>query len=674
MLRTLHLVELNEAKFRKHKPGKGYQKGDYAKEAHGVEHPGDPDPEGSREIARRGQEQDVLRARGSGQPITNYIEGKTKTQSAGDPELEAHVRDFAKKHGVPYKEVSMEPPGPSSKSGRKVQKIAQSYDYENPTDDHRLAYYKDFGGKSNKLSRKVKKRNQKRARHFEKVYYQNKQDGGVSTSVVGSGMLKLENMVIENMVRTLHLVEINETRSGFTGDRDRDKLRDLSTNLRRGGSSEIEIQNHLRGWLKKRGKMHYHGTPYKFEGLPKSNAEQRGEEGEDFSDNAVHVGTLKSAQERLGNRDMSVESDADKPITPRIIPLTVNVDKDSHPLGSTSAPFRDGTASNFGKNVTTRDSETGESSAARLPLSHLTPPGSSNGKGYKEVTPRANQNTVVYRNGVEDKGNNSYSTNKPKRTLRSLHDLANQQESLSLGESNNNQRDDSHVSTVTDDILRKKLRGSRNTKDLEDPRDKSYGQNFPANSDGTPLPPLTPREMLRAHYRQPRVLRRKNMEAAIHHGQWAISRKFRKGWKGSRLPAEQAALEQAKWPNAGGSTHVISRGQGKVRGAKPLPGEVQGEELDMARPVGEGGNVTRNRVARKLNRKRVGGYQVVPETPEFGTQDDNIDSMIGLGNAYGGTPSRKDKAHPAKKPIGRQSQKKVDVKKPPLSGTTYSQG
>ena len=356
--------------------------------------------------------------------------------------MEAHVRDFAKKHGVEYNEKSLEGWNPSSKSGRKVQRTAQNYNFDNPSKKGKMSYPDDFGGKSTKLSRKVKKQNQARLRGSEKVYGS---AGGSSTAAIGSGMLKLENMV-----RTLHRVELNE--------------------------------------------------------------------------------------------------------------------------------------------------------------------------------------------------------------------------------SNNNQRDDSHVSTVTDDILRKKLRGSRNTKDLEDPRDKSYGQNFPANSDGTPLPPLTPREMLRAHYRQPRVLRRKNMEAAIHHGQWAISRKFRKGWKGSTLPAEKAALEQAKWPNAGGSTHVISRGQRKVRGAKPLPGEVHGEELDMARPVGEGGNVTRNRVARKLNRKRVGGYQVVPETPEFGTQDDNIDSMIGLGNAYGGTPSRKDKAHPAKKPIGRQSQKKVDVKKPPLSGTTYSQG
>ena len=217
----------------------------------------------------------------------------------------------------------------------------------------------------------------------------------------------------------------------FTGTRDRAKLHRLSTNLRNQGSSEVEIQNHLRGWLQKRGKMHYHGTPYKFKGLPQSNARQRGTEGEDFSDNSVHVGTLKSAQERLGNRDMSVEFDADKTISPRIIPLTVNVGKNNHPLGSARAPFEDSTASNFGKNITNYDSKTGLPRSTRLPLSHLTPHSYGNSKGYKQVTPRNNQNIVVYRNGVEDQGSLSYSTNKPDETLKTLHNLANQHESLS---------------------------------------------------------------------------------------------------------------------------------------------------------------------------------------------------------------------------------------------------
>ena len=228
---------------------------------------------------------------------------------------------------------------------------------------------------------------------------------------------------------------------------------------------------------------------------------------------------------------------------------------------------------------------------------------------------------------------------------------------VELNESNNDQRDDSHSSTVSNDILIKKLRGSRDTKDLE----VEGGEG------------LTPREKLKLFNRQGRLLRRKNMEAAINHGQWAISRKFKKGWKGAKLPAEKAALEQAKWPNPGGSTHIISRGQKKVKGAKPLKGEVHGEEMDMARPVGEGGNVTRNKVATTLNKPQEGGYKLTPETPPFQSHDDNIRSLVKLGNAYGGTPSGKDKAHPAKKPIGRQSQKKVDVNKPPLSGTTYSQ-
>tara|TARA_R110000803_G_scaffold8230_1_gene26508 strand:+ start:2647 stop:3363 length:717 start_codon:yes stop_codon:yes gene_type:complete len=230
---------------------------------------------------------------------------------------------------------------------------------------------------------------------------------------------------------------------------------------------------------------------------------------------------------------------------------------------------------------------------------------------------------------------------------------------VELNESNNDQRDDSHSSTVSNDILIKKLRGSRNTKDLEDPRDKSYGQPFPAGPGGTPLPPLTAREKLKAYDRQSRILRRKNMKAAINQGEWAISRKFKKGWKGSTLEPEKAALEQAKWPNPGGSTHIISRGQKKVRGAKPLKGEVHGEEMDMARPVGEGGNVTRNKVATTLNKTQEGGYKVTPETPPFQSKDDNIRSMARLGNEYGGTPSRKDRM-PEKRKVPQRPSVKIE--------------
>ena len=224
---------------------------------------------------------------------------------------------------------------------------------------------------------------------------------------------------------------------------------------------------------------------------------------------------------------------------------------------------------------------------------------------------------------------------------------------VELNESNNDQRDDSHSSTVSNDILIKKLRGSRDTKDLE----VEGGEG------------LTPREKLKLFNRQGRLLRRKNMEAAINHGQWAISRKFKKGWKGAKLEPEKAALERAKWPNPGGSTHIISRGQRKVRGAKPLKGEVHGEEMDMARPVGEGGNVTRNLVAPKMEKPREGGNQVVPKTPPFQSHDDNIRSMVRLGNEYGGTPSRKDRMPKRRPRIQRQSQKKPSlsgVNKPPV--------
>ena len=201
--------------------------------------------------------------------------------------------------------------------------------------------------------------------------------------------------------------------------------------------------------------------------------------------------------------------------------------------------------------------------------------------------------------------------------------------------------------------------------DLPDPRPQQVGKT---------REPLTPKEKLKATYRQGRLNRRAQFKGAINQGKSAISQEYKKGWKGATLPAEQAAQDTAKWPDPGGSTHITSRGVKKVRGAKPLPGQVHGEELDMARPQGEGGGVTRNLVARKLEKPREGGHQVVPKTPPFQSHDDNIRSMRSLGKEYAGTPSKKD-AMPERRPrIRRQSQKKTDVNKPPLSGTTYSQG
>ena len=178
--------------FEKKKKKKSYKKGDFAKLAHGVEHPGDPDPTGSREKAKAGQEQDVLKAKKSGKPLTNWIEGRTKKQKAGDDELESHVRDFAKKHGVGYTEKSMEPKGASSKKGRKRERTRQNYDFNNPTKKGTQAYPEDFGGKSNKLSRQVKKDNKTRVRHGEKAYFKNKEKGGESTAVIGSGLKALD--------------------------------------------------------------------------------------------------------------------------------------------------------------------------------------------------------------------------------------------------------------------------------------------------------------------------------------------------------------------------------------------------------------------------------------------------------------------------------------------------
>ncbi len=223
---------------------------------------------------------------------------------------------------------------------------------------------------------------------------------------------------------------------------------------------------------------------------------------------------------------------------------------------------------------------------------------------------------------------------------------------VELNESNNNQRDDSHVSTVTNDQMRKKLDamgGSRNMDDLDDPRSSGLGLK--------PRPKLTPREKLKAIYRKGRLNRRDMFKGAISQGKSAISRKFKKGWKGSTLPAEQAVQDTAKWPDPGGSTHIISRGQKKVKGAKPLKGEVHGEEMDMSRPVGEGGEVTRNKVATTLNKPQEGGNQVVPKTSPFQSHDDNIRSLVKLGNEYGGTPSRKDKMPEKRKEPRRPSVK-----------------
>jgi len=239
-----------------------------------------------------------------------------------------------------------------------------------------------------------------------------------------------------------------------------------------------------------------------------------------------------------------------------------------------------------------------------------------------------------------------------------------------IDESNNDQRDRSHVSTVTNDQMRSKLDamgGSRKMSDLPDPRPQGFGR------DNTPL---TPKEKLKATYRAGRVRRTENFKGAINQGKSAISQKYKKGWKGATLPAEKAVQDTAKWPNPSGSAHVLSRGVKKVKGAKPLPGEVHGEEKDMARPQGEGGEVTRNLVARNLNKKREGGTQVVPKTPPFQSHDDNIRSMRRMGDEYAGTPSKKDKMPERRKPTpnSMRSTKVADVNKPKLTGTTYSQG
>ena len=228
---------------------------------------------------------------------------------------------------------------------------------------------------------------------------------------------------------------------------------------------------------------------------------------------------------------------------------------------------------------------------------------------------------------------------------------------VELNESNNDQRDDSAPSTVADDILRKKLRGGRDLSKIKDTRRNTYGQSFPAGRGGVPLPPQTPKEKIDALYRQSRVQRRDNFKGAIQQGKSAISRKFKKGWKGATLPAEQAVQDTAKWPNPSGSTHVLSRGVKKERGAKPLPGAVHGEEKDMARPQGEGGEVTRNLVARKMEKPREGGTQVVPKTPPFEDHDTNIRSMRRMGDQYAGTPSRKDKMPEKRKEPRRPSVK-----------------
>ena len=363
---------------------------------------------------------------------------------------------------------------------------------------------------------------------------------------------------------------ISEKRSGFTGTRDRAKLHRLSTNLRKQGSSEIEIQSHLRDWLKKRGKMHYHGTPYKFEGPPDNthsrwrdrvtitesdikkiddclegeclrNAIRTADANKDLGarviqgeiymprygekkmhswveigdmvydptidllkpksdfykafdatvtndlaseeatllavrlnfsaphraysvytpdeiatvreiladapkaeapkakgsrlSNAVHVGTRRSAQDRLKTKDLTGRYNPRslQPISPRIIPLTVNVGKDSHALGSRASSFSDSNASNFG--LTTR--LTPGSPPIPLELTHTRQHGTPmNNTSYTKMRPRDDQNTVVYRNAVEDKGNISYSTRKPEETLRTLHNLANQNEAYTRKLSN----------------------------------------------------------------------------------------------------------------------------------------------------------------------------------------------------------------------------------------------
>ena len=96
-----------------------------------------------------------------------------------------------------------------------------------------------------------------------------------------------------------------------------------------------------------------------------------------------------------------------------------------------------------------------------------------------------------------------------------------------------------------------------------------------------------------------------------------------------------------------------------MKGAKPLPGAVHGEEKDMARPVGEGGGVTRNLVARKMEKPREGGTQVVPKTPPFEDHSTNIRSMRRMGDQYAGTPSRKDRV-PEKRKVPQRPSVKIE--------------
>ena len=86
----------------------------------------------------------------------------------------------------------MEPKGASSKKARKRERVRQNYDFNNPTKKGTQAYPEDFGGKSNKLSRQVKKDNKTRVRHGEKAYFKNKEKGGESTAVIGSGLKALD--------------------------------------------------------------------------------------------------------------------------------------------------------------------------------------------------------------------------------------------------------------------------------------------------------------------------------------------------------------------------------------------------------------------------------------------------------------------------------------------------
>ena len=149
-----------------------------------VQHQGQ-DPTNTREIAVKAMKKQIDDAKKSGKDVIYRVEGRDEEHQAGDPETEDRIRAYAKKQGVNYEEGSLE--GEVKAGGKKIQKIAKSYDPKKG--DYRAFPEDDPTGKTkpNEISRGVERWNAGRRREMRKIIQKDLDSGKVVIGTLGAG-------------------------------------------------------------------------------------------------------------------------------------------------------------------------------------------------------------------------------------------------------------------------------------------------------------------------------------------------------------------------------------------------------------------------------------------------------------------------------------------------------